>query len=290
MRRRTFLASSLALPLGAALPGRSRAAPADLRIGLTPVFLDDQAGFLRRWHDYLEARLGRPVEFTQRGSYRQIVELLLRDKIDAAWVCGYPYVRHRPRLRLLAVPLFGGRPWYRSYLLVPAVDRASASILDLRGRVFAFSDPDSNSGYLYPNYHLATLHERAETFFGKTFFTWSHRKVVEAVAAGVAQAGAVDGYVWETLARFHPGLTARTRVLARSPEFGFPPFVTRQDLAPEEGLALRRTLVGMAGDAAGTTLLGELNLTGFTAGDEHMFDGIAQMARDFDARRHAPAA
>lgn len=275
-----------------ALPALARGAghrANELNIGLTPVILDDQAGFLDRWHDYLEQRLAQPVRFVQRGTYREIVDLLRQGKLDAAWICGYPYVRNRAQLQLLAVPLFEERPVYRSYLIVPAVDQTTRSILDLRGRVFAYSDPDSNSGYLYPNYQLTTLNERPNSFFGKTFFTWAHRRVVEAVAQRVADGGAVDGYVWETLARFHPELTGLTRVVHRSPEFGFPPIVARRGLAVGTVQELQRVLVGMAEHEEGRRLLKELNLTGFTAGDEKLFAGIEQMARTVSGRRHAPA-
>lgn len=257
------------------------AARVPLRIGLTPVFLDDQAGFLDRWRVYLEARLARPIEFVQRGSYREIVDLARQGKLDVAWICGYPYVRSRPFLRLLAVPEYNGGPTYRSYLIVPNSDTTSKSILDLRGRIFAFSDPDSNSGYLYPNYRLITLQERPHSFFGKSFFTWAHRKVVDAVAARVANGGAVDGYVWDTLARFHPELTAMTRVVERSPEFGFPPLVTRATLPRDEEAQVRRVLMDMSRDDEGRELLKMLNLTGFVAGEERLFADIERMVKVF---------
>lgn len=279
MKRRGFIGFALAC-VSTAGAGETPEQP-PLRIGLTPVFLDDQAAFLDRWRAYLEARLLRAIEWVQRGSYREIVELLRQGKLDVAWVCGYPYVRGRQFLRLLAVPEYNGSPTYRSYLIVPSSDKATKSILDLRGRVFAFSDPDSNSGYLYPNYRLITLHERPQSFFGKTFFTWAHRKVVDAVAARVAHGGAVDGYVWDTLARFHPELTAMTRVVERSPEFGFPPFVGRATLAREEEAQTRRVLLNMSKDAEGRELLRMLNLTGFVAGEERLFAEIDRMAKVF---------
>lgn len=289
MERRTFIGGfALACCVIARADDKVRKAP--LRIGLTPVFLDDQAGFLRRWHAYLEAHLLRPVEFVQRGTYREIVDLLHQGKCDLAWLCGYPYVRSRPRLRLVAVPEFEGRPLYRSYLIVPAADKATQSILDLRGRMFAFSDPDSNSGYLYPNYRLLSLNERPDAFFGKNFFTWAHRKVVEAVAAHVADGGAVDGYVWETLARLQPKLVAATRIVERSPEFGFPPFVARASLPEQTVLDVRRVLMSMVDDAGGRTLLKELNLTGFAAGDEKLFADIERMTKVVGGDRRAPAA
>ncbi len=286
MRRRTFLGLGIAL----AATTRAFAAAPSLRIGLTPVFLDDQAGFLERWRSYFEKAMRRPVEFVQRGSYREIIELVRQGKIDVAWVCGYPYVRNRESLRLLAVPLFKGVPRYRSYVIVPAADRTTNSILDLRGGVFAFSDPDSNSGFLYPNYRLITLQERPHAFFGKTFFTWAHRKVVDAVAARVADGGAVDGYVWETLSNFHPELTAQTRVVERSPEFGFPPFVAGLGLPRNIFLEVRRVLMEMPRQPEGRELLKSLNLDGFTPGDDALFAGIEEMAKVFGSDPSAPPA
>jgi phosphonate transport system substrate-binding protein len=260
-----------------------------VRIGLTPVFLDDQVAFLNRWRAYLEAGLRRPVDFVQRGSYREVVDLLREDKLDFAWVCGYPFVRYRKQLRLLAVPLYNGKPLYQSYLIVPSTDQETRSILDLRGKVFAFSDPDSNSGFLFPNYRLLQLKERPDAFFRKSFFAWAHRKVVEAVGTRLAQGGAVDGYVWETLGKYHPELTAKTRIVEKSPEFGHPPFVAGTTVRAADFLAAQRTLVQMANDATGRALLQQLNLDGFTAGEDALFDGIAHMAKVVRGGNHAAA-
>jgi phosphonate transport system substrate-binding protein len=262
---------------------------AAVRIGLTPVFLDDQVAFLNVWRDYLEKRLQRPVVFVQRGRYREITELLQQQKLDFAWVCGFPLVANPQHMKLLAVPVFNGKPLYRSYLIVPASDRQTRSILDLRGKAFAFSDPDSNSGYLFPTYTLIRLNERPADFFSRSFFTWAHRKVVEAVAAGLAQGGAVDGYVWETLQRSHPQLTSRTRVVRKSPEFGHPPFVARSSIRRGDFVAMQRVLVEMSDDAQGANLLRTLNLDGFTPGDLRLFDGIARMVMVVGGSSHAKA-
>jgi len=277
LRRRKFLLLSMA-----ALALRANAQDAAVRFGLTPVFLDDHAGLLKAWRAYLESRLGRPVQFVQRGTYREISDMLRRDKLDFAWICGYPFVRWRRWLRLLAVPLYRGQPLYRAYLIVPATDTTTRSILDLRGKVFAFSDPDSNSGYLYANYRLAQADERPAGFFSKSFFTWAHRKVVEAVAAVLAQGGSVDGYVWDTLEKFSPELTSRTRVADRSPEFGFPPLVARASVTHAEFDAMSRVLLGMASDGEGQDLLNRLNLDGFTPGSDGLFEDIDRMMRAVD--------
>lgn len=287
-RRRSFLA----LGGTAALSWLARPARADrheaVRIGLTPVFLDDQVAFLNAWRDYLAVRLGRPVAFVQKGSYREIVDLLRQEGLDFAWLCGYPYVRHRAHMRLLAVPLYKGAPRYQSYLVVPASDKRTRSLLDLRGRIFAYSDPDSNSGYLYPQFSLLQARENPSRFFARSFFTWGHRKVVEAVASGLAQGGAVDGYIWETLRLLHPELVAKTRIVDRSPEFGFPPFVAGAAIPKRDFESLHRVLLGMANDPGGAGLLQRLNLDGFTLGNAAMYDTVANMMRALDAS-HAAA-
>lgn len=258
-------------------PILARAMSEPLQIGLTPVFLDDQISFLGRWRDWLERKLKRPVIFVQRGNYREVVDLIRNGKIDFAWICGYPYVRYRDELRLVAVPLWHGRPYYRSYLIVPADDHRSATLNDLRGKIFAYSDPDSNSGYLYPQYRLITQEENPATFFTRTFFTWSHRSVVEAVGVGLADGGAVDGYVWETLAEINPRLTQATRIIDRSPEFGHTPFVARSNISSAKLQQFQSLLLSMANDPEGAELLRLLRLDGFIPGKPALYESIAKM-------------
>ena len=87
-RRRLVQTSLLAMPTLAM--AQSPAAPrAALRFGTTPVFLDDQVGFLARWAAYLSAAVGIPVEFVSRRSYRDIMGLLRSQELEAAWICGF---------------------------------------------------------------------------------------------------------------------------------------------------------------------------------------------------------
>jgi phosphonate transport system substrate-binding protein len=275
--RRAFLCQAAAL---AALPSVvARAESSPVRIGLTPVFLDDQVSFLTQWRSWLEEKLGRNVSFVQRGNYREVVDLVRGGKLDFAWVCGYPYVRYRQELKLVAVPLWRGQPLYQSYLIVPADDTRSQSLTDLRGKIFAYSDPDSNSGYLYPRYLLTTRGANPATFFSRTFFTWAHRKVVEVVGVALANGGAVDGYVWEALAISHPQLTGATRIIERSIQLGHPPIVARPDIPPSDLERFRTVLVNMAQDARGAQLLGQLHLDGFVPGTPSLYDDIARMAK-----------
>jgi len=263
----------------AALPGMGRAAEnrsEEIRFGLTPVFLSSDLELLTRLKVYLAASTGRPVTLVLRRTYQEITALVLSGYLDAAWICGYPFIQYQDRLSLVAVPVWRGQPLYQSYLIVDR-DRPAAGIVDLRDDIHAFSDPDSNSGHLVTQALLAEAGATPDTFFLKTFFTYSHRNVVRAVAAGLAESGSVDGYVWEVMAEIEPDLTSKTRVVRKSEWLGFPPVACAKSLRGSEATTrIAQALLTMADDPAGRQVLELLRLDGFTAGDDSLFRGIAQ--------------
>jgi len=256
--------------------------PPPFRIGLTTTSLQHAPGLLTEWQRYMERKLKRRVVFVQRDSYRETMDLLRLNSLDFAWICDYPYVYLQPLVRLLAVPVYHGRPYNRAYLIVPTTDAGATSILQLRGRVFAYADPYSTTGYLSPRYELRQAKEDPAHFFRKTFFTWSHRRVVEAVASGLAQGGSVDSYVWDSLELTQPELTARTRIVARSAEYGFPPFVAHRAVPAEDRALMQRVLFDMALDPEGEQLLKRLNLDGFTLGEPKLYDSVSRMMEIVD--------
>jgi phosphonate transport system substrate-binding protein len=262
-------------------PARATPSYRRLRVGLTPAFLHDQHVLLADWRAYMERHLGRQVDFIQRDSYRETMDLIRLDKLDFAWICDYPFIHLRDKVRLMAVPLYQGRPYYRSYLLVRAGNAQVKSMADLKDAVFAYADPYSNTGYLSPRYAVRKLGADPNEFFRKTFFTYSHRKVVEAVARGLAHAGAVDSFVWDTLAKQEPALASRTRIVWRSPEYGFPPFVAQQSGNEADFRAMQDLLLEMPGDVEGRNLLGRLNLDGFIKGGPELYQSVTDMMKVF---------
>jgi phosphonate transport system substrate-binding protein len=248
-----------------------------LRIGLTAVILADQAAFLSRWALYLSQRMGQSVSFVVRESYQSILDLLFGGQLEAAWLCGYPYVREQTRLKLLAVPLYQGKPIYQSYLIRHR--QATEKIqgwADLRQRVLAYSDPLSNSGWLVPQMQLLAAGINPQDL-RRSFFAHSHRNVAEAVSTRLADAGCIDGYVWETMRLQKMAGVDNTEVIWKSEPYGFPPLVTR---AGKESLAMRQlgdVLLAMRLDTGAQPLLAALNLNGFTTATPAMFESIRKL-------------
>lgn len=276
--RRAFLGACAALAM---TPPRPAFAAKALRVGMTPAFLHTQHGLLADWRGYMQAKLKRPIEIVQRDSYRETMDLLQLEQLDFAWICSYPYVYLKQQLRLVAVPLYLSRPFYRAYLIVSLKNRHIKGLPQLREKVFAYADPYSLTGHLVPRYQLRKMGEDPEKYFSKTFFTYSHRNLIEAVADGLAHGASVDGYVWDSLNALKPEITRRTFPVSQSQEFGFPPFVARLGVAEEDFAAVQSMLIGMRQDQRGNSLLQHLNLNGFIHGNPGLYDEVAKMMRAF---------
>ena len=282
LTRRGFLAATATACVAAGTAGAGLAAgtaaaepPDAVRFGLTPVFLTNDLQLLSNLQSYLERATGLPVQLVTRRTYQEITALLVSGQLNAAWICGYPYVQFREQLELLAVPVWRGETLYQSYLIVDAA-RPAAGFADLAGDVHAFSDPDSNSGYLVTRALLAERGQAPEAFFRRVIFTYGHRNVVRAVASGLAQSGSVDGYVLEVLAEVEPELAGRVRVLRKSEWLGFPPVAAAKSQAALPHVRrLQTALVEMADDPLGREVLALLRLDGFAERPGALFDSIA---------------
>lgn len=285
MNRRGFLRRSVAIAAAAPLTNLQTAAQAIagsdrvIRFGLTPVFLSNDLALLENLERYLARATGYQVELVQKRTYQEITTLLVAGQLDAAWICGFPYIRFRESLELLSVPVWRGRPVYQSYLIA-APDREAGGIDDLRGDLHCFSDPDSNSGYLVTSALLAERQTRPNVFFKETFFAYGHRNVVRAVASRLAQSGSVDGYVWEVLNKIESELTRETKVITKSEWLGFPPIACPKAFAGSEKTeALRKALFFMHKDTLGRQVLELLELDMFGPPDSVGFEMIAAKYR-----------
>ncbi len=249
-----------------------------IQFGLTAVVVRENIRFLDQWSHYLGKKLGHPVEFVTRRSYREEMNLLKSGRIDFAWICGYPFVMKRDPefLQLLSVPIYHGKPLYHSFIIV-AKDSPYKTIDDLKGKIFAFSDPESNSGYLFPQYLLASQGKTPERYFREIFFTYNHAETVEAVAEQVADGGAVDSYIWKFVNDKYPELAGKTRVIMQSPAFGFPPLVARIGADPKIVRKMKDILLGMSSDPEGKKFLTGLELDGFGNSPATLFDSIRNM-------------
>jgi len=257
--------------------GTASADSSPLRFGITPATARNQYALFEDWRVYLEQKLTRPVEFVVRENLQESIFLMRQKKLDFAWVSSPAYIENKQQTTLLATPVYHGQPLNRAFLIVPASDTHTRSLLDLKGKIFVYVDPMSYVGYLEPRYQLVLAGEDPDQFFKKTFFTRDQLKVVAAVAVGLADGGTISGFAWETLALSRPDITGQTRIVAKSPPYGFPPIIARRTLKQRDFTRMQGVLLGMSADPAGISLLKRLNLDGFTTADEKRYRSVSVM-------------
>lgn len=119
--------------------------------------------------DYIGEKVGRSVKFIDKGTYSEINDMLKSGDIEVAFVCGGPYVdgHNDFGLELLVAPQVNGETLYYSYIIVHASSTIN-NFEKLKGKTFAFADPDSNTGKLVPCSMLAEMNETPDSFF-KTY-------------------------------------------------------------------------------------------------------------------------
>ncbi len=243
--RRSALLAATALLAAPAVRAQSgwRAQFRELRLGISSAENErDAIARQQPFRDYIQRTLGVPLRVFRATDYAGVVEAIRSGNVE--------FARFGPATYALARRVMGdrvmafardrddqGETGYYSVAFVKA-DSPWRRIEDLRGRSFAFADPNSTSGFAFPSYFLRKAGFDPGTFFSRTGFSGSHEQSVIAVLNGTYDAGAT---FWSNERRGNiqrmeekgmvpPG---STRIVWTSPIIPNSPWVMRTDL-PED--------------------------------------------------------
>src|SRR5579859_6755560 len=173
-------------------------------------------------------------------SYTTVIEAMGANQVDVGWLAPFAYVLAHDKngSQVLLASVRQGSKSYRSQFIVRA-DSGITSIDQLRGKKFAFVDPASASGFLFPNALLAGKGIDYKTFFSDTIFAGGHDKVVIAVYNKQVDGGATFGSSIET----GPPTDARTLVASTLPDVmtAIKPIATT-DPIPNDTVSVRNGL------------------------------------------------
>ncbi len=231
--------------------------------------------------DFIAYQLNRKIQLIQRKTYSEINELLKSGKIDLAFICSGPYATGRQTygFEALAVPQVRGKHFYHSYLIVNH-NSTFHDLMELKGKTFAFTDPESNTGKLVPTYWLVQQKQKPKEFFSKIIYTHSHDNSIMAVATSLVDAAAVHEQIWQYFNHKDPTFTSNTRVIKKSQPFGNPPVVASKYLSSQLKADIRRLLMTMHQDPEGKRILDELMIDRFLQPEEKWYDSIVAMKHE----------
>jgi phosphonate transport system substrate-binding protein len=144
--------------------------------------------------DDLQAKIGMPVVPFVATDYNGIIEALRSGKLDVAYLGPFSYVLATSVADVeafsVAVTKKTGQSAYKSVILARK-DSGIHSLADLKGHTFAFVDPSSASGHLFPKAGLEQAGFAPDTLFKRVIFSGSHDASILAVENKKVDAAAV---------------------------------------------------------------------------------------------------
>jgi phosphonate transport system substrate-binding protein len=228
--RRGLIALTLS---AAALPAL---AVQPLTIGLIPA--EDSQAMIessRQVLDSLQQQLGMPVKPFVATDYNGVIEALRSRKLDVAYLGPFSYVLANQIADVeafaVAVTKKTGQSSYKS-VIIARKESGLAKTADLKGRTFAFVDPTSASGHLFPKAGLLQAGYDPETFFSRVIFSGSHDASILAVANKKVDAAAVADRILASAIAKGQVKADELEIVWSSNPIPESPMVWRKDLDP----------------------------------------------------------
>ncbi len=256
-----------------------------LTVGVTPHLKPETLkANLHGVTEYLSGILHVPVTAVVGASYDDTIDRLASGEFDLAFLSPYAYAKARARSRVtpLVSPIAGGSFTTPGYVLVK--DSSPIHTLDdLKGQSFAFVDPASASGYLYPLKLMRDRRIDPASYFSSVEFLGNHEAVLLAVYEGRVAAGATYQGAISAL-HVSRGIDPLSfRIIAKTPRTPRDILAARPDFPAEAAGAVSEALLALdTRHPEGRQMLAPLGYNGFVAADDRAYDTVDQIVSSFD--------
>jgi phosphonate transport system substrate-binding protein len=275
----------------------------EARFGLTTPETNTTArtGF-SNFEAYMCAKLGIPAKVFNATDYNGVAQAMDAGQIDVAMVGPSNYAQMWLQSKGGVEPILtnievDGSKGYFSVLYVKAASPYK-TLNDLKGKIIAYSDVNSTSGYLFPRHAMRTRGIDPDKFFGKTIFAGGHEQGVVAVVGGQADAGVVwSSTVGDAAKGFSRGIFTRMvdqkllkmsdiRIIEKFGPIVNGPVVIRSSLPADYKAALTKAMMDLPKEnPSAYRALASGDTPGFTPVTHKDYELIVQMRQDEEKAR-----
>ncbi|MBD9483596.1 phosphonate ABC transporter substrate-binding protein [Pseudomonas sp. PDM14] len=277
--RKLLCVASVSLPLFASAQVQAETA---LSIGLIPS--EDSQSMIESSQqvlDQLQAQLGMPVKPFVATDYNGVIEALRSKKLDVAYLGPFSYVLASQvadaEAFAVAVTKKTGKSAYRS-LIVARAESSINSLADLKGHTFAFVDPSSTSGHLFPKAGIEQAGYQPDKLFSRVIFSGSHDASILAVANGKVDAAAVADRILNSAVTSGQVKQEDLKIVWSSDDIPESPMVWRKDLDP----ALKQKLAAALANVKDVPWGDQGMLNGFQPTSDAAYDVVRGTAKVLD--------
>lgn len=229
---------------------------------------------------YLSRALKVPVQVDLATSYADLGERMRQGTVDLGSFSPLSYVRARkadPKLMPIVNFISDGSATSAGYIVVKA-EGPLKSLADLRGKRFAFVDPSSTTGYLYPSALLRSKGIEPASYFSETHFLGNHEAALMAVYEDRADAAAIYQGALRALQRNQQIDPLSFRIIAKTLRTPKDILCARDDLPAEVVTQIRRALLALSvRTALGREILTPLDVNGFIPADDRLYETVRQV-------------
>ena len=216
--------------------------------------------------------------------YSGVIEAFRAKKIDVAFLAPAAYVlgKKEANIKVILKSHRHGNPFFYGVFITRS-DSGINSIKDLKGKKFAFGDPISTSGHIFPKMELLKNGINPETDFENVIFAGSHDATVLAVFHKKVDAGAtysddIDGKKGSWVRYLKPNELSQIKIIGKPMPIPADNICVRSDLDPEITKKLAKTMIDFSNTKAGSSLMQKL----------YKFDGYMPATdKDYDSVRKA---
>ena len=239
--------------------------------------------------ELLQKETGLHFKTSVATSYAAVIEAMGAGKVDIGWLATFSYVLAKDKydVELLLVVQRFGSPFYRGQIMVRA-DSGINSLKNLQGKRFAFVDPASTSGHLYPKTLLLSKGLDPKTFFSKTIFVGSHNAVVLSIYKGEVDGGAAYDGSRAAVAKSYPDVFEKIKVLAYTKEIPNDTVSVRKELPEGLKVKLRNGLKKISDSPKGSKVLKRLYGISGLMDLDGLFDPVREAGRLLDLNLENP--
>ncbi len=225
---------------------------------------------------YLNDTLGIPVKLVIPKDYNATIEGLGNGSLDFALLGAVAYVKAHKAFGVVPLVQRDIDRQFRSVFITQASSTIN-SLADVKGKRFAFGDVVSTSGSVMPYRALVEAGLDPNKDLEWFRYTGSHAATVQAVAAGVADAGSADEIVFKSLIAEGKVDGTKLRVFFTTPAFVDYVWVARKDVPEPIQKKVADAFMKLA-PGADDKVLAILRAQHYVAAEDAAYKPILEMA------------